>query len=88
VTRVSNSSLKRKTISQDARLRAWQARARSRHAYDPRRSRRVERGQHSERTEDSPATRAQLLHFKIAEAQLASAQQLQECLQNASACEF
>ena len=91
VTRVSTSSLKRKTISQDARLRAWQARARSRHAYDPRRSRRVERGQHSslsERTEDSPATRAQLLHFKIAEAQLASAQQLQECLQNASACEF
>ena len=82
VVKTSNSNLKRKTISGDSRLAAWQARARSRHAYDPRRTRRVYRepSQHT-------TTRAQLLHFKIAEAQLAKAIQLQECLKNASACE-
>ena len=81
LVKTTNSNLKRKTISGDSRLLAWQARARSRHAYDPRRTRRVYRepSQHT--------SRAQLLHFKIAEAQLAKAIQLQECLQNASACE-
>ena len=81
MVKTTNSNLKRKTISGDSRLAAWQARARSRHAYDPRRTRRVYRepSQHT--------SRAQLLHFKIAEAQLAKAIQLQECLQNASACE-
>ena len=90
IIKKSNSHVARKNISSDKRLAAWQKRARARLAYDPRRTRRVQRVLHRLQTSSASTepSKAERLHFKIAEDQLAKALQLQECLQDSSACHF
>ena len=84
----SNSNVRRKNISSDRRLAAWQKRARARLAYDPRRARRVHRVLNQKTPAITEPSKAERLHFKIAEDQLAKAVLLQECLHNSSACQL
>jgi len=90
IIKKSNSHVTRKNISSDKRLAAWQKRARARLAYDPRRTRRVQRVLHRPQSSsgNTEPSKAERLHFKIAEDQLAAALLLQECLQDSSACNF
>ena len=80
---------KRRRVVKDDRQKVWQRRSKSRLVkYDPRKNLRVRNivrnDQNSAREEPS---KAQLLHFKIAEAQIAKAIQLQECLNNPESCQ-
>ena len=83
--------LKRRRVVKDDRERIWQKRAKSRLVkYDPRKNLRVrnivrsgEENQNSARTQSN---KAHMVHFKIAEAQIAKAIQLQECLSSPESC--
>ena len=85
---------KRRKITQDDRQRVWQRRARTRLAYDPRRTLRVrtldtDGGSNHQNLQPQQPSRAQLLHFKLAEAQIAKAILLQKCLNSPSTeCEI
>ena len=83
--------LKRRRVVKDDRERIWQKRAKSRLVkYDPRKNLRVrnifrsgEENQNSARTQSN---NAHMVHFKIAEAKIAKAIQLQECLSSPESC--
>ena len=84
--------LKRRRVVKDDKERIWQKRAKSRLVkYDPRKNLRVrnifrsgEENQNSARTQSNKA--AHMVHFKIAEAKIAKAIQLQECLSSPESC--
>merc|ERR1711981_1542888 len=85
IIKASNSQVARQNISFDKRLAAWQKRARARLAYDPRRTRRVQKVPQPHPVAKTDPSQAERLHFKIAEDRLAKAVLLQECLQDSSA---
>lgn len=86
---------KRRRVGKGDTEKVWQKRAKSRLVkYDPRKNLRVRSIVRNARDENQKSVRAQqpsnaqLLHFKFAEAQIAKAIQLQECLNSPESCQI
>ena len=85
--------LKRRRVVKGDTEKVWQKRAKSRLVkYDPRKTLRVRNivrnGDGNQNSARAQPSKAQLLHFKFAEAQIAKAIQLQECLNSPESCQI
>ncbi len=84
---------KRRRVGKGDTEKIWQKRAKSRLVkYDPRKNLRVRSivrngNENQKSVRAQQPSKAQLLHFKFAEAQIAKAIQLQECLNSPESCQ-